>query len=31
VPQSPFVVPLHVRIVEKLYPVYLPLVLRHAP
>ncbi len=29
--QSPFVVPLQVRIVERLYPVYLPLVLRNAP
>ncbi|HNT73876.1 MAG TPA: hypothetical protein PKH77_02535 [Anaerolineae bacterium] len=30
-PQSPFVVPLHMRIVAQLYPVYLPLVLRAAP
>ncbi|MBN2006060.1 MAG: hypothetical protein JXA21_22070 [Anaerolineae bacterium] len=29
--QSPFAVPLHVRIVARLYPVYLPLVLRNAP
>ncbi len=29
--QSPFVVPLTVRIVERLYPLYLPLVLRAAP